>query len=364
MESKMGSQTAIHHEQEFHEKSHPHPAHGIVDAAHLFQEDSSGRVTGRLLIPRPTEDPKDPLTWSLWRKHLALATICFFVFLSNYITASITPILVHIIQDFEVSLTKASYLITFNILFLGIGNLFWIPLSLKIGKRPVLLLSSAIFFASSIWAAVAQSWGSLFGARIIQGFGASSSEALGPSVVADLYFLHERGTKVGVYTFMIAGGSALGGTFAGLVADANPDWRWVFWMNTILTGVCFLNTVLFQAETNFQRPGEFETGEGLESSRLASIRARANPSWFKSLKITSWYDRETSIWWLWWRPFLMLQYPAVVWGSITYGVTLGWVVLQQTANASAFPELYGFSELAVGNINLAVSPWCLIDFLC
>jgi hypothetical protein len=51
----------------------------------------------------------------------------------------------------------------------------------------------------------------------------------------------------------------------------------------------------------------------------------------------------------------MLQYPAVIWGSINYGVSLGWVVLQQTANASAFPELYNFDELAVGNINLAVS---------
>ena len=29
--------------------------------------------------------------------------------------------------------------------------------------------------------------------------------------------------------------------------------------------------------------------------------------------------------------------------------------MQQTVNAAVFPELYGFSELAVGNINLAVS---------
>jgi hypothetical protein len=50
----------------------------------------------------------------------------------------------------------------------------------------------------------------------------------------------------------------------------------------------------------------------------------------------------------------MLQYPAVLWGSLTYGVTLGWVVLQQTANASAFPELYGFSGFGVGNLNISV----------
>ena len=194
------------------------------------------------------------------------------------------------LEEFEVSSTKISYLITFNILFLGIGNLFWVPLSLKIGKRPVLLLCSAIFFASSIWSAEAKDWGSLFGARIVQGFGASASEALGPAVVADLYFLHERGAKVGFYTFMIGGGSTLGGVFGGLVAQANQNWRWVFWMNAILTGACFLNIFLFLAETNFERPSENETGEGLDESHLAAIQARANPSWIKSIGVT-WYDR-------------------------------------------------------------------------
>jgi hypothetical protein len=51
---------------------------------------------------------------------------------------------------------------------------------------------------------------------------------------------------------------------------------------------------------------------------------------------------------------MTLRYPAVIWGSIVYGVALGWVVFQQTANGSAFPRFYGFSELAVGNINVAV----------
>jgi MFS family permease len=186
---------------------------------------------------------------------------------------------------------EASYLITFNILFLGIGNLFWIPLARKIGKRPVLILSSAIFFASSIWATVAQSWGSLFGARIIQGFGASSSEALGPAIVADLYFLHERGSKVGIYTFMIAGGSAFGGIFAGLVARATTNFRWVFGMDAILTGVCFFLVVFFQAETNFERPPEFENGEGISATELRDMKSRVHQNWFKSLGVRSWYDR-------------------------------------------------------------------------
>src|SRR5882672_5228602 len=90
---------------------------------------------------------------------------------------------------------------------------------------------------------------------------------------------------------MIASGSAFGGIFGGFVSNANPDWRWVFWMNSILTGVCLLTTFLFQAETNFDRPAEFETGEGLESSQLPAVRSRIKPSWTQSLGVVSWYDR-------------------------------------------------------------------------
>ena len=193
--------------------------------------------------------------------------------------------------DLDVSVTKSSWLVTFNVLLLGIGNLFWIPLSRKIGKRPVILLCTAIFFASSLWAALAKSYGSLFGARLIQGFGASSSEVLAPAVVADLYFVHERGFWVGLCMFMISFGNSLGGIFGGLVANANPNWRWVFWMNVILTGTCFLTAILFAAETNYQRPLDNEGGEGMHPSELEAIRARANSTWVQSLNVTSWYDR-------------------------------------------------------------------------
>ena len=301
-----------------------------------------------------------------------MTSVCFFVFLSNYITVTLGPILVAVIEEFSVDLTKGSWLVTFNLLFLGLGNLFWVPLAQKIGKRPVLIMASGLFFISSIWSAVAKSWGSMFGARIVQGFAASVAEAAGPAVVADLYFVHERGLWIGFYTLMFTVGTALGGIFSGLVANATPNWRWVFWMNVILTGVLFVVIVLFQAETNFLRPPENETGEGMDPAELPAIRANAKSRWVDSLTVTAWYDRyapllmwsvsilltssrESSIWWLWWRPFLTLQYPAVIWCSLVYGVVLGWLALQTTANAGVFPALYNFSPLAVGNINAAVS---------
>ena len=285
---------------------------------------------------------------------MVLCSTCFFVFLSNYVTVSYSPILIPLITTFNIDITRGSWLLTFNLLFLGIGNLFWIPLSYKIGKRPVLVLSALVFFVSSIWAAVSRSYGSLLAARIFQGFGASSCEALGPAIVADMYFLHERGLWIGFYILTFTVGSSLGGIFAGLIANSTPEWQWVNWMNVILTGVLLLTQLLFQAETNFRRPIDCETGEGIDPNELAIIRARTNSSWMRSLIFTSWYDKETSIWWLWWRPWLTLQFPAVVWASLIYGVTLGWLGLQQTANSGVFPAIYNFSALGVGNINISV----------
>ncbi|KAF2102510.1 MFS general substrate transporter [Rhizodiscina lignyota] len=325
---------------------------GQIGAAHLFIEDENGNVIERLPIPRPTNDPLDPLSWSTARKHMAFVSISFFVFLSNYTLASITPGFLGIVEEFGVTITKATYLLTTQILSLGVGNLFWIPLSLKFGKRPICIISSAIFFAACVWSAKAGSYGSLLGARIIQGFGASSSEALGPAIVADLYFLHERGKMVGIYTFMIASGAAFGGIFAGLAVHNSGDWRWAFWMDSILTGTCFLFITLFQSETNFRRPIESETGEGMDAMSAQSTTP-SQYSWVRSLALWGWYDSETPMWELFWRPVKVLYYPAVLFASMTYGICLGWVVLQQTANAVAFPEIYHFGDLGVGNINVA-----------
>lgn len=65
-------------------------------------------------------------------------------------------------------------------------------------------------------------------------------------------------------------------------------------------------------------------------------------------------DREFSIWWLWWRPWLTLRLPAVWFAILTYGVCLGWQIIQSSINGVVFPALYNFSPLGVGNISCAV----------
>jgi len=94
--------------------------------------------------------------------------------------------------------------------------------------------------------------------------------------------------------FMIAGGSALDGITGRQIAHATTSWTWIFWLNVILTKICRLVTTLFQAETNLDRPPEYETGDGLEISGLADIRRNGKPSWADSFMFTSWYNRSVA----------------------------------------------------------------------
>jgi predicted MFS family arabinose efflux permease len=58
---------------------------------------------------------------------------------------------------------------------MGLANLFWMPIALCFGKRPVVLFSMAMFLGGIIWSAVAQTYDSLLASRIFASFGSSNT---------------------------------------------------------------------------------------------------------------------------------------------------------------------------------------------
>jgi MFS family permease len=89
-------------------------------------------------------------------------------------------------------------------------------------------------------------------------------------MLQDLYFLHERGAKMGIYMSVlpfhhcnfhkysyhyrnaIAGGNTLGPLICGFIVS-NLSWRWHKWIAVILTALNFLSVVFFVPETRYQR---------------------------------------------------------------------------------------------------------------
>ncbi len=86
-----------------------------------------------------------------------------------------------------------------TVITLGYANFIIIPACYVFGRRPVILLCSLIVLAGNVWQAAARSYNSFLGARLLSGVGAAANESIMAVVVADVFFLHERGKFVGFY---------------------------------------------------------------------------------------------------------------------------------------------------------------------
>lgn len=81
----------------------------------------------------------------------------------------------------------------------GTGNLIWMPLVNKCGRRPVYLISYTIYLACATEAGSTHSYASFLAARILMGFSSEAAEIVAPLSIADIFFLHERGLIMVMY---------------------------------------------------------------------------------------------------------------------------------------------------------------------
>lgn len=155
-------------------------------------------------------------------------------------------------KEFDVSLTKIAYTTGAYMFALGIGSVFAGPAAAIYGKRPVYLAGQIVFCVSCIWAAVSKSYGSLVAARVLEGFGVSPVECLPSSSIAEIFFLHERAFRLGIYTMLLLGGKNIVPLVSAAIIES-LSWRWVFWVVAIIVGFNFILTFFFVPETSWDR---------------------------------------------------------------------------------------------------------------
>lgn len=93
-----------------------------------------------------------------------------------------------------------------QVIFAGVGPLFIMPLSNTLGRRPIYLFGNLLAASTNIAAGYCTTWSGLLATRVFNGIGAGSTVAMGAATICDLYFLHERGLYMGVYTFFLTNG--------------------------------------------------------------------------------------------------------------------------------------------------------------
>ena len=346
----------------------------------LRQSSPSSSTTSLLLFPAPSAtDPNDPLRWPRWKKHTAFLSVCAFTFLTNYGIGGLAPAFYILSLEFDKSMAQTSDLLLWPILVLGAFNFFWVPVANYFGKRPVFVFCSGLLCGTFIWGAVAGSFESLLWSNIIAAFAGASTEALGASIVNDLYFLHERGAKMGVYMNFIAGGNTLGPLVCGFVITG-LSWRWHKWIAVILTGINFLTVLLFVPETRYHRAeNEGGTGEGrgISSSSAENAEAQAEPkeaaqvsakdqeaqnpplattprkTWTQDLSLWSGVAPDTNLFKMFVRPLPMFLYPCVIFSFLGYAVSLVLTVSVNILNSFVLQAPpYSWSPMINGLINI------------
>ncbi|KAL4808585.1 major facilitator superfamily domain-containing protein [Aspergillus unguis] len=212
----------------------------------------SNESPSQVLLPQPSSNPADPLTWPYWRKVMASLCLVLYTFLMTTAALALSPMFPLIGETFDIPEAKLALLVGVTVITLGYSNFIAIPMSNIFGRRAVSLIFGVLFLVCCIWQAVAKSYSSFLAARAVVGIAAAPSETLMVQVVADLFFLHERGLWLGIYFGALCLGAFIGPVISGAIAERH-GWRSFFWLSTGLIAFNLVLILFFLPETKYSR---------------------------------------------------------------------------------------------------------------
>ncbi|EXF83638.1 major facilitator superfamily transporter [Colletotrichum fioriniae PJ7] len=213
-----------------------------------------------VLIPTPSPDPKDPLNLPTWHKYLIIFVVGSYSAIAVLVTSGLGAVFPSVLKEYPPEdAMRATDLLTYPTLFMGIGNLFSMPLCVTIGRRPVFLMSLVLLVLSGLWCAFSTSLSSHIAGRNFYSIAAGQSEALAPFIIEEIHFLHERSAKlswfIGVQTV---------GTAAMFVATAyivpSVGLKWWYLIITFINAAILVLAFFFAVETKYDRPIDADRG--------------------------------------------------------------------------------------------------------
>ncbi|XWW95661.1 hypothetical protein V2A60_003627 [Cordyceps javanica] len=205
-----------------------------------------------ILDPQPEDSVNDPLNWPSWRRDTALLSLGFYCMLGGGVTPLIAAGFTDVAREYNVEVETVALTTGLYMMGLGLGSVFASPTAILFGKRPVYLASAVLFIGTSLWAGWSPSFSSLIAARVFQGVAISPVECLPSATIAEIFFLHERAFRIGIYTLLLLGGKNLVPLVSAAIIG-RFGWRWVFWIMAMIVGLAGILLFLFVPETFWDR---------------------------------------------------------------------------------------------------------------
>ncbi|KAF4630332.1 hypothetical protein G7Y89_g7797 [Cudoniella acicularis] len=320
-----------------------------------------------ILIPTPSKDPNDPLNWSQGRKYYTAGLVCLAMFMCNFLAAGPTVAIVDTTFDFfpnapmggpaviAAKISKVAFFFTSTALLQGLGNLFWMPLFNKYGKRPVYIASYTLYFGTTIWLSFTSSYASFLIGRIVMGFAAGAAECTAPPAV---FFLHERGTIMAFYTAALSCGVAGGILISGLIT-IHHTWRYIYYVAVALVGLVLLLAIFTFPETTYIRetpsttttpPDDDKIKPSISQLEMCTSNSEIpkRMTYWQSLRVYSGVYTSENLWTLFSRCIVLIVLPPVLWSAMIMSVTIGFLVAVTSNVAPAYSTTYGFAAWQTG----------------
>ena len=181
-----------------------------------------------ILHPQPEDSMNDPLNWPSWRRDIALLSLGFYSMLGGGMTPVLAAGFNKVADQYGVSIPKVALTTGLYMMGLGLGSVVASPTAILFGKRPVYLVGTLLFVVSAIWCALSPNYASLVVARVVMGFAVSPIECLPSATIAEIFYLHERAYRLGIYTLLLLSGKNLIPLVSAAIIEG-LDWQWVFW---------------------------------------------------------------------------------------------------------------------------------------
>ncbi|KIW74639.1 hypothetical protein Z517_11409 [Fonsecaea pedrosoi CBS 271.37] len=290
---------------------------------------------GLPLVPQPSEDPLDPLNWKLWVKWVVLAEISLLSFLALLSASLITPAFVPLSHFLHRGLVQTAFVTSTFIACVGVSTIVWNPISNVYGRRPVYIITVAISIAMSVASGKSENFRQILTFRALNGFFGGVPLGLGSATVCDLFFTHERGFYMGIYTVSFILGGHVAPIIGGYI-EKDLTWHWCFYIPAILTAAVLVLFTLTVPETLYSRAAEALARPRRTWMQNMLMQGKAHP--MRRLRIIDFF-----------RPIQMLQYPSVLLPTISYAVSFAYgSILFIITSANLFGKIYHFKPQQTG----------------
>ncbi|KAL8284286.1 hypothetical protein RQP46_005035 [Phenoliferia psychrophenolica] len=208
-----------------------------------------GEQAEPFLVTLAGREHLSPYSWSARYRWMLTAFAGLLMFVATFASSAPSNLIPAIIEDLHVS--EEVGILTISIFVAGycLGPLFWGPLSERNGRRNILIAAFIPYLAFQLGAALAPNVAALLVFRFLGGAFASAPLTSSGGVCADLWEADKRGKALAIFALMPFAGPSLAPIISGFMFVAGANWRWIFWILTIIAGVCLVGIFFLLPET-------------------------------------------------------------------------------------------------------------------